>query len=203
MNEENTKRTEETKKKSDENIMNIHNMDISQEAPMMPVYIPIIEEHHGVMFVNNSKQVNDTCFNHVLSSIEGHKELLAHEVNDTETFVNRNQMAGSNTPMVEAVYFDMNKAKKVLFDGEMYAKFEYDECGNLKAMYKNELEIPAFIDNGASVNVLPKAFYDKHKILHKLPKVSVNMQPSYSSILLDRLTTRNTGHILTTMLYCM
>ena len=86
-------------------------------------------------------------------------------------------MAGSNTPMVEAVYFDMNKAKKVLFDGEMYTQFEYDERGNLKAMYKNELEIPMFIENGASVNVLPKAFYDKHEILHKLPKVSANMQP--------------------------
>ena len=85
-------------------------------------------------------------------------------------------MAGSNMPMVEAVYFDMNKAKKVLFDGEMYTQFEYDERGNLKAMYKNELEIPTFIDNRASVNVLPKAFYDKHKILHKLPKVSANMQ---------------------------
>ena len=44
-------------------------------------------------------------------------------------------------------------------------------------MYKNKLEIPTFIDNGASVNVLPKAFYDKHKILHKLPKVSANMKP--------------------------
>ena len=59
----------------------------------------------------------------------------------------------------------------------MYAQFEYDEGGNLKAMYKNELEIPTFIDNEASVNVLPKAFYDQHKILHKLPKVSANMQP--------------------------
>ena len=143
----------------------------------MPVYIPIIDEHHGVMFTNSSKQVNDTCFSHVLSDIESHDDLLVHEVNDTETFTYRNQMAGSNTPMVEAVYFDTIKPKKVLFDGEMYAQFEYDERGNLKAMYKNELEIPMFIDNGASVNVLPKAFYDKHKILHKLLKVSANMQP--------------------------
>ena len=162
MNAENTRRTEEAKRKSDENIMNIHNMDMSQEAPMMPVYIPIIDEHHGVMFTNSSKQVNDTCFSHVLSDIESHDDLLVHEVNNTEMFAY--QMAGSNTPMVEAVYFDTNKAKKVLFDGEIYAQFEYDERGNLKAMYKNELEIPTFIDNGASVNVLPKAFYGKHKI---------------------------------------
>ena len=45
---------------------------------------------------------------------------------------------------------------------------------------QNELEIPAIIDNGASVNVLPEAFYDQHKILHKLPKVSANIQPIMS-----------------------
>ena len=55
MNAENTRRTEEAKRKADENIMNIHNMDMSQEAPMMLVYIPIIDEHHGVMFANSSK----------------------------------------------------------------------------------------------------------------------------------------------------
>ena len=43
-------------------------------------------------------------------------------------------------------------------------------------MYKNELEIPAFIDNGTSVNVLPKAFYNKNELLHKLPKVNANKQ---------------------------
>ena len=48
MNAENTRQTEEAKRKADENIMNIHNMDMSQEAPMMPVYIPIIDEHHHV-----------------------------------------------------------------------------------------------------------------------------------------------------------
>ena len=136
MNQENTRRTEEANNKSNENIMNIHNMDMSQEVAMMPVYIPIIEEHHGVMFANSSKDMNDTCFKHVLSDMDNHEELLVHEVNNTEMFVYKNQVAGSNTPMVEAVYFDTNKAKKVLFDREMYAQFEYDKGGNLKAMYK-------------------------------------------------------------------
>ena len=40
----------------------------------------------------------------------------------------------------------------------MYAQMEYNTGGTVTAMYKNELEIPAFIDNGASVNVLPEAF---------------------------------------------
>ena len=57
MNQENTERIEEVKNKMNENIMNIHNMDMSQEAPMMPVYMPIIEEHHGVMFANSLKGI--------------------------------------------------------------------------------------------------------------------------------------------------
>ena len=85
-------------------------------------------------------------------------------------------MTGDSTPMVEAVYFDTNKATKVLYDGDMYAQMEYNIGGTVTAMYKNELEIPAFIDNGTSVNVLPKAFYDKHELLHRLPKVNANKQ---------------------------
>ena len=176
MNAENTKRSQEAQNKVNENIMNIHNMDMSQEAPMMPVYTPIIDEHHGVMFANSSKHITETCFYHVLYDDESHNELLAHDVTDTETFVYKSKMTGDSTPMVEAVFFDASKATKVLFDGDMYAQMEYCIGGNLTAMYKNELEIPAFIDNGASVNVLPKAFYDKHKILHTLPKVSANKQ---------------------------
>ena len=176
MNAQNTKRSQEAHDKMTENILNIHNMDMSQEAPMMPVYTPIIDEHHGVMFVNSSKHINETCFYHVLYDSKDQMEILAHDVTDTETFAYRNKITTNNTPMVEVVFFDTDKAIKVLFDRDMYAQIEYNEGGNLKAMYKNELEIPAFIDNGASVNVLPKAFYDEHKILHALPKVSANMQ---------------------------
>ena len=111
MNQDNTKRTEEAKNKMNENIMNIHNMDMSQEVPMMLVYMPIIEEHHGVMFTNSLKGINDTNFTHILSKMDSHEELMVHEVNDMEMFVYRDQMAGSNTPMVEAVFFDTNKAK--------------------------------------------------------------------------------------------
>ena len=115
-------------------------------------------------------------FYHILYDNDSQNELLAHEVTDSETFMYKSKMTGDSTPMVEAVFFDTSKVIKVLFDGDMYAQMEYNVGGNLTAMYKNELEIPAFIDNGTSVNVLPKAFYDKHKILHTLPKVSANKQ---------------------------
>ena len=42
-------------------------------------------------------------------------------------------------------------------------------------MYRNELEIPTLIDNAASVNVIPKWYYDQHKELHELPKSKDNL----------------------------
>ena len=50
--------------------------------------------------------------------MHSHEELLAHKVNDTETFVYRDQMAGSNTPMVEAVYLIHTKQRKYFLMGK-------------------------------------------------------------------------------------
>ena len=96
---------------------------------------------------------------------------------DAETFQYCDNMKDNNIPMVEAAYFTTKKAQKVVFDGEMYAVINYTEGGRLKAIYKNELEIPTAIDNGANVNVLPKAYYDQHRELQELPKIKANMPP--------------------------
>ena len=136
----------------------IHNRDMSQEAPMMPVYTPIVDEHHGVMFVNSSLSLQREQYEHIYSDQDGNtndKHYMLDAVNDAETFQYAEKIQDKNIPMVEATYFTMEKVQKVLFDGEMYAVITYHEGGHLKAIYKNELEIPTAIDNGANVNVLP------------------------------------------------
>ena len=176
INAENTERLKNQRNKEDEYYMNTHNIDMSNEVPIIPVYTPIVDEHHGVMFVNSSKQVTEACFYHALYDEENDAKFMAHEVMDTETFMYNDKMKGDSMPMVEAVLLDATKATKVFFEGDMYAQMQYYSSSKLMAMYKNELEIPAFIDNGASVNVLPKSFYDKHEIFHTLPKVNANKQ---------------------------
>ena len=153
---------------------------MSHEAPIMPVYTPIVDEHHGVMFVNSSISLQREQYEHIYNdrdqSMEN-KQYLLDEVNDAETFQYAANIHEENIPMVEATYFTTEKAQKVLFNGEMYAVIAYQEGGHLKEIYKNELEIPTAIDNGANVNVLPKVFYDQHPQLHELPKIKANMQP--------------------------
>ena len=77
--------------------------------------------------------------------------------------------------MVEAVCISADQPQKFIFNENTYAEIKYDEKGHLLALYESagsavSLEIPIVIDNGASVNVMPKWFYDQNKILHTLPK---------------------------------
>ena len=180
MNIANTVRREVIENQYIEENDRIYNRDMSQEAPMMPVYTPIVDEHHGVMFANSSLSLPREQYEHIYSDHDDNakdKQYLLDTVNDAETFQYAEKIQDENIPMVEATYFTTEKAQKVLFDWEMYAVITYHEGGHLKAIYKNELEIPTAIDNGANVNVLPKAFYDQHPQLHELPKIKANMQP--------------------------
>ena len=147
---------------------------------IMPVYTPIVDEHHGVMFANSSLSLQREQYEHIYNDhdqIMDNEQYVLDEVNDAETFQYAANIHDENIPKVEATYFTTVKVQKVLFNGEMYAVIEYQEGGHLKAIYKNELEIPTAIDNGANVNVLPKAFYYQHPQLHELPKIKANMQP--------------------------
>ena len=132
------------------------------------------------MFANSSQALYRQHYEHIYDAFEGKNEEYEYEINtvrDAETFQYSDNFKDNNIPMVEAAYFTTEKAQKVLFDGEMYAVINYTEGGRLKAIYKNELEIPTAIDNGANINVLPKAYYDQHQELQELPKIKANMPP--------------------------
>ena len=180
MNIENTKRKEKKIQIDNDENDKMINREMSQEAPILPVYTPIVDEHHGVMFANSSQALHRQDFEHIYNAYENRLEENGMEMNtvrDAETFQYNEKLKDNNTPMVEATYFTTEKAQKVLFDGEMYAVINYTEGGRLKAIYKNELEIPTAIDNGANINVLPKAYYDQHQVLQELPKIKANMPP--------------------------
>ena len=180
MNVENTMRTEINENQQNEENDKVYNRDMSQEMPLIPVYTPIVDEHHGVMFANSSQPLRREQYEHIYEKCDGKvqdDQYTLDTINDAETFQYKEKIEDVNVPMVEATYFTNENAQKVLFDGEMYAVIKYQEGGHLTAIYKNELEIPTAIDNGANVNVLPKAFYDQHPQLHELPKMKANMQP--------------------------
>ena len=86
------------------------------------------------------------------------------------------------TPMIEVAFLCIRDAMKVTFNENTYAEITYDDKGHLKVVYESagstaSLEIPIDIDNGASVNITPKWFYDQNKILHSLSKQKSYLPP--------------------------
>ena len=154
----------------------IENKDMSADPIHIPVYKPIPYNEHKVMFNNSQLQEKDQTYKNIRpKDIEDVKK---YTLQDEETFLyehNDDMVEEKLTPMVEAVCLSADQPQKVIFNENMYAKIKYDEKGHLLALYESTssaapLEIPIVIDNGASVNITSKWFYDQNKILHALPK---------------------------------
>ena len=46
----------------------------------------------------------------------------------------------------------------------------------LTGMYDNTYEIPIYVDNGTTINIMPTHFYEKAYYLHHLPKEDATAQ---------------------------
>ena len=154
----------------------IENKDMSADPIHIPVYKPIPYKEHKVMFTNLQLQDKDQTYKNIwLKDIE---VVEKYKLQDGETFLyehNDDMVEEKLMLMVEAVCLSADQPQKVIFDENTYAKIKYDEKGHLFALYESAgsaapLEIPVVIDNGESVIVTPKWFYDQNKILHALPK---------------------------------
>ena len=148
---------------------------------MLPIYKPTVHGQHKVMFANTSTMLKDELYKRITA--EDIDEVQSCNLHDEETFsYNYENDKETLAPMVEAVCLDIEQAIKVTFADKIFGKITYDTRGSLTAKYetsfsKTTLEIPVVIDNGASINITPKWFYDKHRCLHYLPKTTDNLPP--------------------------
>ena len=106
MNVENTKRKEVQSIKQEEENEKVYNRDMSQEAPVIPVYTPIVDEHHGVMFANSSQSLHREHYEHFYEKnddkIQENQYTINGRTNDTETFQYKDKIQETNVPMVRS-----------------------------------------------------------------------------------------------------
>ena len=65
--------------------------------------------------------------------------------------------------MPHAMYFSGNK--------ETYQVIDYDDKGMFQAKLMDNTKVEIFIDNGATLSILPLNVYNKYPILQKYPKM--------------------------------
>ena len=94
---------------------------------------------------------------------------LEQAVNDVETFQYSHETSTKHV-LVQGVY--VCSASPLIADikTQPYSMLTYMDDGMKTGTYDNTHDIPIYIDNGSTLNIMPMHFYDNAYYLHHLPK---------------------------------
>ena len=73
--------------------------------------------------------------------------------------------------MPHAMYFFGNKETIAKINQVLYQVINYDDKGTFQAKLMDNTQVEIFIDNGATLSILPLNVYNKYPILQKYPKM--------------------------------
>ena len=96
-------------------------------------------------------------------------ESLEQAVNDVETFQYSHETSTKHV-LVQGVY--VGSASPLIADikTQPYSMLTYMDDRMMTGTYDNTHDIPIYIDNGSTLNIMPTHFYDNAYYLHHLPK---------------------------------
>ena len=102
-------------------------------------------------------------------------ESLEQGINDFETFQYSHKTSTKHV-LVQGVY--VGSASPLIADikTQSYSVLTYMDDGMMTGTYDNTHDIPIYVDNGSTLNIMPTHFYDKAYYLHHLPKAPTAAQ---------------------------
>ena len=94
-------------------------------------------------------------------------ESLEQDVNDIETFQYSHETSTKHV-LVQGIY--VGSASPLIADikTQPYSMLTYLDDGMMTGTYDNTHDIPIYIDNGSTLNIMPTHFYDNAYYLHHL-----------------------------------
>ena len=100
---------------------------------------------------------------------------LEQDSNDFETFQYSHE-ASTKHVLVQGVY--VGSASPLIADikTQPYSILTYMDDGMMTGTYDDTHDIPIYVDNGSTLNIMPTHFYDKAYYLHHLPRAPTAVQ---------------------------
>ena len=139
-----------------------------------PTYVPYSEDGQSILLPQTTdmsrKENLKLLYN---TSPEGlcdnECESLEQSHIDSETFHYMHE-ASTKHVLVQGVY--VGTASPLIADikTDPYSVITYTDDNMLAGTYDNTHDIPIFVDNGTTFNIMPTHFYDKAYFLHHLPR---------------------------------
>ena len=140
-----------------------------------PTYVPYNEDSQKLLLpqmTDMSRKDNlKLLYNSLPEGMCDNKyESLEQAVNDVETFQYSHETSTKHV-LVQGVY--VGSASSLIADikTQPYSMLTYLDDGMMTGTYNNTHDIPIYIDNGLTLNIMPTHFYDNAYYLHHSPKV--------------------------------
>ena len=139
-----------------------------------PTYVPYNEDGQKLLLPQTTDMSRKDNLKLLYNSLpegmcDNQYESLEQDVNDIETF-NYSHETSTKHVLVQGVY--VGSASPLIADikTQPYSMLTYLDDGMMTGTYDNTHDIPIYIDNGSTLNIMPTHFYDNAYYLHHLPK---------------------------------
>ena len=140
-----------------------------------PTYVPYNEDGQKLLLLQTTDMSRKDNLKLLYNSLpegmcDNKYESLEQAVNDVETFQYSHETSTKHV-LVQGVY--VGSASPLIADikTQPYSMLTYLVDGMMTGTYDNTHDIPIYIDNGSTLNIMPTHFYDNAYYLHHLPKV--------------------------------
>ena len=164
-----------------------------------PMYVPYNEDGQKLLLPQTTDMSRKDNLKLLYNSLpegmcDNQYESLEQAVNDVETF-NYSHETSTKHVLVQGVY--VGSASPLIADikTQPYSMLTYLDDGMMTGTYDNTIhDIPIYIDNGSTLNIMPTHFYDNAYYLHHLPKAPTAAKTIHTgngpvkNALLDRCT---------------
>ena len=139
-----------------------------------PMYVPYNEDGQKLLLPQTTDMSRKDNLKLLYNSLptgmcDNEYESLEQAVNDVETFQYSHETS-TKYLLVQGVY--VGSASPLIADikTQPYSMLTYLDDGMMTGTYDNTHDIPIYIDNGSTLNIMPMHFYDNAYYLHHLPK---------------------------------
>ena len=139
-----------------------------------PTYVPYNEDGQKILLPQTTDMSRKDNLKLLYNSLpagmcDNEYESLEQTINDVETFQYSHEISTKHV-LVQGVY--VGSASPLIADikTQPYSMLTYLDDGMMTGTYDNTHDIPIYIDNGSTLNIMPTHFYDNAYYLHHLRK---------------------------------
>ena len=151
-----------------------HDDNTLQKLVYRATYVPYNEDRQKLLLPQTTDMSQKDNLKLLYNSLpegmcDNEYQSLEQAVNDVETFQYSHETSTKHV-LVQGVY--VGSASPLIADikTQPYSMLTYMDDGMMTGTYNNTHDIPIYIDNGSTLNIMPTHFYDNAYYLHHLPK---------------------------------